>query len=69
MFVKHYAASLEETLVPFKLTMVIFFDRWLPGQTQDGLSINVFSLRDEDALIVTPAEFQGDVDGHLGPAL
>lgn len=64
-FAESYAANLDEPLQPRKLELDTFFERWLPGLSRDGLSINIFPVQDENVLIVTPAEFREDLEARL----
>lgn len=65
IFAQHYASNLEEPLQPRKLDLETFFERWLPGLTRDGLSIDIFPVQDDNVLLVTPAEFRDDLEARL----
>lgn len=64
-FAMHYAETSDEPLQAKMLDLETFFERWIPGLKRDGLSIDIFPVQDDNVMIVTPVEFQNDLELRL----
>jgi len=60
-----YAKTAEEVLKPKSLTLVQFFNRWIPGLTEDGLDVGVFPTKDKIVWIMHPAELKADLQKEI----
>ena len=57
-----YANNAGETLFAKKITLTVFFDRWIPGLERDNLMLSVFPSTDSTVWIMEPSELLADLE-------
>jgi len=64
-FATEYAKSSEDALYAKKITLDVFYERWIPGLQGDELQISVFPNSDETVWIIEAEDLLEDLEQAL----
>jgi hypothetical protein len=64
-FASDYAKNTDDTLLAKKISLEVFFDRWIPGLQRDELQLSVFPNADDTVWIIDIEDFQEDLEAAL----
>jgi uncharacterized protein DUF2750 len=64
-FARAYASDSDEPLKAKKISLQVFFERWVPGLEDDGFSVSVFPNLEQTVWIMEPEDLQLDIEEAL----